>query len=150
MGSWPSQNALSSFSSLAVTIIPIHFLARMCCDIAAVCMEVREKASALRGRAAQRCVPLAPQTPCGVWPRGAIHPHPGPLDLGTTGTLPEHPRGRALVHTAVENAGGLGQMQVNAFLPPGRPKSRSGGDGGRLVHACVGKDRKEGASFILH
>lgn len=108
------------------------------------------KTSALCGRAAQRCVLLAAQTLCGVRPCGAIHPHPGPLNLGTTGTLPEHPCSRALVLTAVENAGGLGQMRVNAFLSPGRPKSHSGRDGGRLVHARVGKDRKEGASFILH
>lgn len=87
-----------------------------------------------------------------VWcPATRSHPSPSRSpQLGTTGTLPKHPFSTALVLTAVENAGGLGQMWVNAFLPPGRPKSRSGGDGGRLVHARVGKDRKEGASFILH
>lgn len=89
-----------------------------------------------------------------LWSHGCLGPKmpPGsPPDVGAT--QPRVPRQcwRHLCGTGMNNDGGLGQIWFNVFLLQEYLKSRCCRDeGGLIVHARVGKDGREGASFIFH
>lgn len=107
------------------------------------------KTSALRGRAAQRCVLLAAQTPCGVRPHGAIHPHPGPLNLGTTGTLPKHPLAQPWSSQLWKMLEVWGKCGLMLFCHQGaRSHALAGTEGGWYMHAWAKIERKEQVSYF--